>query len=115
MPGDMQKCRLYRTYAVRSGMKEAGASQLRIQKREEIPLELRLIAGLGADAHQTWTASRLLRSRASYRPLVDSPRMWKNTEITSQDQRGSMGSQHSTLKQGGGTAVNSERSGVTLA
>ena len=29
--------------AVRLGMKEAAAAQLRIQKRQEIPLELRLI------------------------------------------------------------------------
>ncbi len=115
MPGDMQKCRLYRTYAVRSGMKEAGASQLRIQKREEIPLELRLI---------DWARSRRSPDMDRIAALAQSGKLppsrrqspdVENTEITSQDQRGSMGSQHSTLKQGGGTAVNSKRSGVTLA
>ncbi len=113
MPGDMQKCRLYRTYAVRSGMKEAGASQLRIQKRKEIPLELRLIDWARSRRSPDTRTAALAPSGKLPPSRRQSPDV-ENTEITSQDQRGSMGSQHSTLKQGGGTAV-SERSGVTLA
>ena len=96
-------------------MGEAGASQLRIQKREEIPLKLRMIDWARSKTLTGHIPSTALAQLGELPPSRRQSPDVENTEITSQDQRGSMGSQHSTLKQGGGTAVKSERSGVTLA